>query len=118
MGTPFSSNKIKYLSKKWKQNNYLHVAKLVGIFENNNEGFIDFTKWKHDTIYQVIHSNYSESDAAQSKSIMNDLITKMNLSKRCKVFQVINNKFSIVMRKRNKVKYSNAIQNTSQLCKY
>ena len=44
MGTPFSSNKIKDLSKKQKQNNYLNVAKLVGIIGNNNEGFADFTK--------------------------------------------------------------------------
>ena len=79
---------------------------------------MDFTKWKHANIYIFLHSNYSESNTAQRKSIVNGLITTMNLSKRCKVFQVINNKFSIVMRKRNKVKYSNAIQNTSQLCKY
>ena len=46
---------------------------------------------------KVLHSNYSESNTAQRKSIMNDLITKMNLSKTCKVFRVINNIFSIIM---------------------
>ena len=61
----FSSNKIKYLSKKLKQNNYLNVAKLVGIFGNNNEDCMDFIKWKHDNICKVIQSNCSESDTAQ-----------------------------------------------------
>ena len=42
-GIPFSSNKIKYLSKKWKQNNYFNIKKLVGIFGNNNKGVMDFT---------------------------------------------------------------------------
>ena len=97
MGTPSSSNKIKHLTKKWKQNNYLNVAKLVGIFGNNNEGFMDFTKWKHANIYIFLHSNYSESNTAQRKSIVNGLITTMNLSKRCKVFRVINKNISIVV---------------------
>ena len=67
VSTPFSSNKIKYLSKKRKQNNSLNVAKFVGILGKNNEGFIDFTKWKHDNICKVLHSNYSKSNAAQRK---------------------------------------------------
>ena len=82
MGSPFSSKKIKYLSKKWKQNNYWNVAKLVGIFGKNNEGFMDFTKWKHDNICKVLYSTI--------KSRMNDLITKINASKWCKAFRVIN----------------------------
>ena len=75
----------------------MNFARLVGIFGKNNLGFMDFTKWKYDNICKVIHSNYSESDATQRKSIMNDLIKTINLSKRYKVFRVINNKFSIVM---------------------
>ena len=69
VSTPFSSNKIKYLSKKRKQNNFLNVAKFVGIFGKNNEGFIfiDFTKWKYDNICKVLHSDYSKSNAAQRK---------------------------------------------------
>ena len=34
VGTPFSFNKIKYVTKSWKQNNFLNVSKLVGIFWN------------------------------------------------------------------------------------
>ena len=75
----------------------MNVAKIIGIFGNNNESFMDFTKWKHDKIFKVIYSTYSESDAAQRKSTMNDLITKIIFSERCKVFRVTNNEFSIVM---------------------
>ena len=78
----------------------MNVAKNIGIFGNNNESLMDFTKWKHDNIFKVIYSTYSESDAAQRKSTMNDLIIKMNLSVRCKVFRVTNNEFSIVMSKK------------------
>ena len=35
VGTPFSSNKIKYVTKSWKQNSFLNVSKLVGIFRNS-----------------------------------------------------------------------------------
>ena len=58
---------------------------------------MNFTKWKHDNICKVLHSDYLESNAAQRKSIMNDLIIKLNLSKMCKVFRVINKHVSIVM---------------------
>ena len=44
VGIPFSSNKIKYLTKCWKQNHYLNVGKLVGIFEIHDNGFLDFNK--------------------------------------------------------------------------
>ena len=45
----------------------------------------------------MLHSDYLESNAAQRKSIMNDLIIKLNLSKMCNVFWVINKHVSIVM---------------------
>ena len=35
VGTPFSSNKIKYVTKSWKQIYFLNVSKLVGIFRNS-----------------------------------------------------------------------------------
>ena len=37
MDTPFSSNKIKYLLKRWKQDNYLNFAKLAGIWDRIKE---------------------------------------------------------------------------------
>ena len=43
-GNPFSSNKIKYLTKCWKQHHYLNVVKQVGIFGIHSNGFIDFNK--------------------------------------------------------------------------
>ena len=76
VGTPFFSNKIKKLSKKLKQNNYLNIVKLVSIFGNNNEGFMNITKQNHDNICKVIQSNYSESDAAQK--VNNELYNYKN----------------------------------------
>ena len=71
----------------------LNVSKLVGIFGIHDKGFIDFNKWKQDNISKVIQSNYLESNTTKIKSIMNELITKMNLSNKCKVFRVLDNKF-------------------------
>ena len=100
VSTPFSSKKIKYLYKKWKHNNYLNVGKLVSIFGNNSEGFIDFTKQKKNNINKVVQTNYLASSQPKRLLIMNNLISKLKLSKQCKVFRVLDDKYSIVMKKK------------------
>ena len=69
VGTPFSSNKIKYLTKTRKKNHYLNVGKLIGIFGIHDEGFIDFNKWKQDNITKDIQNNYSASDTPKRLSV-------------------------------------------------
>ena len=64
--TPFSSNKIKYVTKTWKKNHYLNVGKLIGIFGEHDEGFIDFNKWKIDNINQDMQINYSASNNSKA----------------------------------------------------
>ena len=81
VGTPFSSNKIKYLTKTRKKNHYLNVGKLIGIFGIHDEGFIDFNKWKQDNITNDIQNNFSATDTPKRLSI-----SKMNLSNKYKVY--------------------------------
>ena len=55
---------------------------LLVFSERITKVFMNFTKWKHDNICKVLYSTI--------KSRMNDLITKINASKWCKAFRVIN----------------------------
>ena len=87
------SNKIKYVTKKY----YLNVGKLIGIFGEHDEGFIDFNKWKIDDINQDMQIDYSASNKSIRLTITMDIITKMNLSNSCKVFRVLHDNKSIVM---------------------
>ena len=58
---------------------------------------MNFTKWRHDNILEVIHSNYSKSGNDRGKFIMNDLMTSLNLSKRCNIIRVIDIKLYFFM---------------------
>ena len=75
----------------------MNVSKLVDIFGIHDKSFIDFNKWKQDNIPKVVLSNYLESNITKRKSIMNELITNMNLLNKCKAFRVLDNTFSVVM---------------------
>ena len=97
VGTLFSSNKIKYVTKTWKTNHNLNIGKLIGIFREHDEGFIDFNKWRIDNINLSLQINYSASNNSKRLIIMDDLMTKLNLSNNCKVFRALDNKKSIVM---------------------
>ena len=44
-----------------------------------------------------IQNDYSSSDNPNKLSIMNDLMSIINLSNKYKVFRVVDNKYSIVM---------------------
>ena len=92
VGTPFSSNKIKYVTKTWKKNYYLNVGKLIGIFREHDEGFIDLNKWIIDNINQSLQINYSASNNSKILIIMDDIMTKLNLSNNCNVLRVMDNK--------------------------
>ena len=48
----------------------MNVATLVGILGKNSEDFRDITKWNHDNICKVLHSNYSESDDVQRNQLL------------------------------------------------
>ena len=52
---------------------------------------------KQDNITKDIQNDYSSSDNPNKLSIMNDLMSKINLSNNYKVFRVVDNKYSIVM---------------------
>ena len=75
----------------------MNVGKLVGIFREHDEGFIDFNKWKIDNINQNMQIKYSASNNSKRVIIMDDIMTKLNISNNCKVFRVLENKNSIVM---------------------
>ena len=70
-GTPFLSSYIKLTSKTWKRKNYLNVEKRVGVLGVYSEGFINFTKWKHEYICEELHLTYSASGSDRKKFIMN-----------------------------------------------
>ena len=113
-GTPFSSNKIKYVTKIWKKKHYLNVGKLIGFFGEHDEGFIDFNKWKQHNITQDIQINYSASNNSKTLIIIDDIMSKMNISNNYKVFRILDNKNSIVMNELDiKKKYAIAIQDPS-----
>ena len=103
------SNKIKYVTKKY----YLNVGKLIGIFGEHDEGFIDFNKWKIDDINQDMQIDYSASNNSKRLIIMDDLMKKLNISNICKVFRVLGNKKSIIMNELDIKKYAIAIQDPS-----
>ena len=89
----------------------MNVGKLIEIFGIHDEGFIDFNKWKQDNITKDIQINYSASDTPKRLSIMNDLMSKMNISNNYKVFRVLdnNNKSEIselLTKKLNNLTYS------------
>jgi len=75
----------------------LNVGKLIGIFGKHNEDFIDFNKWKIDNLNQDMQINYSASNNSKRLIIMDDIMTKLNISNNCKVFRVLDNKNSIIM---------------------
>ena len=56
---------------------------------------------KQDNITKDIQNNYLVSDTPKRLSIMNDLISKVNLTKNYKVFRVFDNKYSIVVSENN-----------------
>ena len=76
--TPFLSSYIKFTSKTWKAKRYLNVEKRIKTFCEFSDGYIDFNKWKNDTINEVIHSIYSKSDNAKRKLIMNVLMNDLS----------------------------------------
>ena len=85
----------------------MNVVKLNRIFGIYDEGFIDFNKRKHDNITKDIQNNYSASKTSKRLSIMNDLMSKTNVSNNYKVFRVLDNKCSIVMSKHDIKKVCN-----------
>ena len=80
-----------------EENHYLNVGKLIGIFREHDEVFIDFSKWKIDNINQNMQIKYSASNNSKRLIIMDDMMTKLNISNNCKVFRVLDNKNSIIM---------------------
>ena len=77
----------------------MNIGKLIGIFGEHEEGFIDFYKWKQDNITKDIQNNYSASNTTKRLTIMDYIMSKMNVSNNYKVFQVLDNKNAIVMSK-------------------
>ena len=75
----------------------MNVGKLIGIFREYDEGFIDFNKWKIDNINQDMQINYSASNNSKRLTIIMDIITKTNVSNNCEVFRVLDDNDSIVM---------------------
>ena len=75
----------------------MNVGKRIGFFSIRDEGFIDFNKWKQNNITKDIQNNYSASNTTNRLSIMNDIMSKINVSNNYKVFRVLDNKYSIVM---------------------
>ena len=52
-------------------------------------GFVDFNKWKHDNICEVLHSIYSKTCNNRIKIIINYLMNSLNLSNISKAICVI-----------------------------
>ena len=75
----------------------MNVGKLIGIFGEHDEGFVDFNKWTLDNITHDVQISYSASNNSKRLIIMDDIMSKLNTSNNYKVFRVLDNKNSIVM---------------------
>ena len=64
----------------------MNVGKLIGIFGEHDEGFVDFNKWKLDNITQDVQISHSASNNSKRLIIMDDLMSKLNKSNNYKVF--------------------------------
>ena len=77
----------------------MNVGNLIRIFGEHDEDFIDFNNGKQDIITKDIQNNYSASNTTKRLTIMDYIMSKMNVSNNYKVFQVLDNKNAIVMSK-------------------
>ena len=67
------------------------------VFGEYSGGIVEFTTWKHEYIYELLYLIYSKSRSDRRKSIINNLITNLFFSKRCKVNRVIDTRLSVIM---------------------
>ena len=88
----------------------MNIEKRIKIVCEFSDGYIDFNKWKNDSINEVIHSIYSKSDNAKRKLIMNDLINDLS----DKVIRIVDKNYSIFITKQEirssvQIKFKNNI---------
>ena len=97
VGTPFSSNKIKIRNKIMEANLFFECFKTCWYFSEFITKFSLTSINGNKITYLKLFNPIIQNQILRKKSIMNEWITKVIFTNKCKVFRVLDNKLSGVM---------------------